>query len=162
MPNWCHNSFKVSHEDPVMVAKFAQAVREGNLFETFVPLSSGEWNYNVACEEWGTKWDISGGDVEVDEDNKSCTGWFDTAWSPGIQAYEKLTDLGFDLDILYHESGMCFAGRFVDGEDNYFEYDFNEENWIESITDKEVLFFLEYEYQNWLVWQEENKVDEES
>jgi hypothetical protein len=73
-----------------------------------------------------------------------------------------LTDLGFDLDILYHESGMCFAGRFVDGEDNYFEYDFNEENWIESITDKEVLFFLEYEYQNWLVWQEENKVDEES
>jgi hypothetical protein len=48
MPNWCHNSFKVSHEDPVMVAKFAQAVREGNLFETFVPLSSGEWNYNVA------------------------------------------------------------------------------------------------------------------
>ena len=35
MPNWCTNSFTVSHEDPEMIAKFARGVNEGNLFETF-------------------------------------------------------------------------------------------------------------------------------
>ena len=160
MPNWCSNNFYARHEDPAMVAKFAQAVREGNLFETFVPLSSGDWNYSVACDEWGTKWDICDGDVEVDEENKSCTGWFQTAWSPAIVAYERLTDLGFDLDILYHESGMGFAGRFLDGEDLYFEYDFSDPDWREKITDEEVLDFLEQEYLNWLDWQEEDKVDD--
>ena len=52
MPNWCTNSFTVSHQDPEMISKFARGVNEGNLFETFVPLSCGEWDYNTACEEW--------------------------------------------------------------------------------------------------------------
>ena len=103
---------------------------------------------------------ICGGDVEVDEENKSCTGWFQTAWSPAIVAYERLTDLGFDLDILYHESGMGFAGRFLDGEDLYFEYNFSDPKWREKITDEEVLDFLEQEYLNWLDWQEEDKTDD--
>jgi len=160
MPNWCHNSFTVSHKDPAMITKFAEAVRAGNLFETFVPLSSGEWDYNVACDEWGTKWDISAGDVDVAEDSKSCSGWFETAWSPGTIAYERLFDLGFDLDIVYHEPGMSFAGRFVDGYDLYFEYNFNEENWRKEITDEEVLEFLEKEYESWLQWREEEKEDD--
>ena len=46
MPNWCTNSFTVSHQDPEMISKFARGVNEGNLFETFVPLSCGEWDYN--------------------------------------------------------------------------------------------------------------------
>lgn len=161
MPNWCTNSFSVSHKDPEMVAKFAQAVRDGNLFETFVPLSSGEWDYGTACEEWGTKWDISGGDVDVDENNESCNGWFDTAWSPAIEAYRKLSELGFDLDILYNEPGMCFAGRYTsEGDDYYVEYDFGNENWRDNIDDSEILELLENDYENWVQWQEEEKVDD--
>lgn len=156
MPNWCSNTFTVSHEDPAMIIKFAECVREGTLFETFVPLSSGEWDYNTAVDEWGTKWDITAGDVTVDPDGKSCTGWFETAWGPGIIAYEKLSDLGFDLDITYLETGMCFAGRYTTENDDYcVQYNFDDENWRDGIADDEVLEMLESEYESWKEWQEE-------
>ena len=156
MPNWCSNSFTVLHEDPSMITKFADALRAECLFQTFVPLSSGEWDYNTALEEWGTKWDPSCGDVNIDEDGKSCYGWFDTAWSPAIQAYEKLSELGFDVDVIYHEPGMCFAGRFTSPDEDYcIEYNFENENWRDEIDDREVLDLLESEYESWKEWQQE-------
>mgnify|MGYP003348065269 CR=1 FL=1 len=131
MPNWCSNSFTVCHEDPEMIRKFARGVNEGNLFETLIPLSSGEWDYNTAVEEWGTKWDISGGDVSISEDGKSADGWFETAWSPAIAAYEKLEDLGFELTVIYHEPGMCFAGEseIVNGELTNCEFEYESEDY---------------------------------
>ena len=163
MPNWCQNNFTVSHEDPAMITKFAEAVKAGNLFDTFVPLSTGEWEYAVAVDEWGTKWDITSGDVSIDSDGKGCSGWFETAWGPGIRAYEKLSELGFDIDATYHEPGMCFAGRFTSPDEDYcVEYDFGNENWREEIEDSDVLEMLEYEYEAWLEWNEENKEEDGS
>ena len=161
MPNWCSNSFTVCHQDPEMIRKFARGVNEGNLFETLIPLSSGEWDYNTAVEEWGTKWDISGGDVNVSEDGKSADGWFETAWSPAIAAYEKLEELGFTLDVLYHEPGMTYAGHYYDGTDECFEYDFGNENWREYIADEDVLELLENEYEHWQMWNDEENEDAE-
>jgi hypothetical protein len=156
MPNWCQNTFTVSHEDAAMITKFAETVRAGTLFETFVPLSSGEWDYSTAVDEWGTKWDITAGDVNIESDGKTCTGWFETAWGPGINAYEKLSDLGFDIDITYLETGMCFAGRFTSPDEDYcVEYNFEDENWRDKIDDDEVLEMLESEYESWKEWQEE-------
>jgi hypothetical protein len=156
MPNWCQNTFTVSHEDAAMITKFAETVRAGTLFETFVPLSSGEWDYSTAVDEWGTKWDITAGDVNIESDGKTCTGWFETAWGPGINAYEKLSDLGFDVDITYLETGMCFAGRFTSPDEDYcVEYNFEDENWRDKIDDDEVLEMLESEYESWKEWQEE-------
>ena len=100
MPNWCDNSFSVSHSDPEMVRKFVEGVNSGSLFESLVPLSSGEWDYNTALDEWGTKWDVSEGHAEIDSDGLSATGWFMTAWGPGTEAYRRLVELGFDLDVL--------------------------------------------------------------
>ena len=158
MPNWCHNIFTVSHEDPAMITKFAEALKAENLFQTFVPLSTEEWEYGTAIDEWGTKWDVTYGDVSIEEDGKTCHGWFETAWGPGIRAYEKLFDHGFDVDVVYHEPGMCFAGRFTSPFDDYcVEYDFSNENWREEIDDDEIVDMLEQEYQNWLEWQEEEK-----
>ena len=162
MPNWCSNSFTVTHEDPAMITKFAEAFKAGNLFETFVPLSSGEWDYGTAIEEWGTKWDVSnGGDITVDPDGKSAYGFFDTAWGPATEAYAKFNELGFDIDVLYHETGMCFAGHFCDGEDYCVEYDFTNEDWREDIGDEEVLDLLESEYESWKEWQDEEETEEE-
>jgi hypothetical protein len=139
-----------------MITKFAETVRAGTLFETFVPLSSGEWDYSTAIDEWGTKWDITAGDVNIESDGKTCTGWFETAWGPGINAYEKLSDLGFDIDITYLETGMCFAGRFTSPDEDYcVEYNFEDENWRDKIDDDEVLEMLESEYESWKEWQEE-------
>ena len=161
MPNWCSNSFTVSHEDPAMITKFAEAFKAGNLFETFVPLSSGEWDYGTAIEEWGTKWDINGGDISVDPDGKSASGFFDTAWGPATEAYEKMYTLGFDIDVLYHEPGMCFAGHFYDGEDYCVEYNFEDEDWRDHIGDEDILDLLESEYESWKEYQELNEEETE-
>lgn len=161
MPNWCSNSFTVSHEDPEMIRKFARGVNEGTLFSDLVPLSTKEWDYNTAVEEWGTKWDISGGDVSVSEDGKSCYGWFETAWSPAIAAYEKLEELGFSLEVMYHEPGMVYAGKYSDGVDICYEYDFSKENWREGIDDTDVLELLECEYENWQQWNSEEEETEQ-
>lgn len=160
MPNWCMNSFSVSHEDAAMITKFAEAFKAGNLFQTFIPLSSGEWDYNTAVEEWGTKWDINGGDIDVAPDGKSATGFFDTAWGPATEAYYKFYNMGFDIDVVYHEPGMSFAGHFTDGEDYCTEYDFTDENWRDMIADEEVLDLLESEYESWKEWQEEQEEEE--
>jgi len=163
MPNWCSNSFTVSHEDAAMITKFAEAFKTGDLFQTFIPLSSGEWDYATACLEWGTKWDVSSdADITVDPDGKSASGFFDTAWGPAIEAYSKLCDLGFDLDVLYHEPGCCFAGHFTGGEDYCTEYDFTDENWRDNIADEDLLDLLESEYENWLEWNSENEEEDGS
>jgi hypothetical protein len=145
-----------------MITKFAEAFKTGDLFQTFIPLSSGEWDYATACLEWGTKWDVSSdADITVDPDGKSASGFFDTAWGPAIEAYSKLCDLGFDLDVLYHEPGMCFAGHFTGGEDYCTEYDFTDENWRDNIADEDLLDLLESEYENWLEWNSENEEEED-
>jgi hypothetical protein len=51
---------------------------------------------------------------------------FDSAWSPPIAAYEKLMDLGFSVKAGYYEPGMCYAGLWEDGDDDY--YDLSEMN----------------------------------
>ena len=164
MPNWCMNSISVSHTDPEMMKKFHEGVKEGNLFETLVPLPTkdGEWEYGTAIEHWGTKWDVSNGDFYLEEDGLNGTGSFDTAWGPPIQAYEKLKDLGFDIGATYHEPGMCFAGEWTNetGDDCY-EYDFDDEDWRDGIDSEEVLYMLESEYESWKEWQEEFSDDEE-
>jgi hypothetical protein len=145
-----------------MIKKFADALSAHELFTKLVPLPTkdNEWDYNVALETWGTKWDATPGDVNIEEDGKSCSGWFETAWGPGILAYEKLSELGFDVDITFHEPGMCFAGRFTSPDEEYYvEYNFDDENWRDKIDDDEVLELLEYEYENWKEWQEEENDD---
>jgi hypothetical protein len=144
-----------------MIAKFVAGVREGNLFDTLVPLSCKDWDYSIAVEEWGTKWDVSSGDATIADDGKSASGWFDTAWSPPINAFYRLDELGFDLDVLYNEPGMCFAGHYTtETDDVCVEYDFTNKDWREEITktlsDPDLMELLESEYESWLDWYEEN------
>jgi hypothetical protein len=164
MPNWCMNNVTISHEDPEMMKKFEQGVKEGTLFETLLPLptKNNEWDYGTAIEYWGTKWDVSNGDFSLDENGKSGCGGFDTAWGPPTEAYEKLKELGFDIDATYLETGMCFAGRWTNdtGDDSY-EYDFEDEDWRDGIDDDEVLDMLESEYESWKEWQDEMADDED-
>lgn len=160
MPNWCDNSFMVEHKDPEMLRKFADGVNNGNLFETLVPLSTKEWDYSVALDEWGTKWDVNEGYADIGPDDLSASGSFSTAWGPGIEAYNRLTDLGFSLDILYFEPGMCFAGRYTSEDGDYcVEYNFDDENWRDSVSDSEVLDRLEDEYEMWKQWRDEDEAE---
>jgi hypothetical protein len=35
---------------------------------------------------------------------------------------ERLTEMGFGVKLYYYEPGMCFAGIWEDGNDDYYEY----------------------------------------
>jgi hypothetical protein len=160
MPNWCSNTINISHENPEQIAKFAKAMEDGNLFQTFVPLSSGEWDYGTAVEEWGTKWDVNGGDFNIGDPTTEGFGFFDTAWGPPIAFYEALEKLGFQIHATYHESGLAFIGQWSNEDgDECFEYDFEDEDWRDGIPE-DLVDELEFEYECWLESQEENEEED--
>lgn len=161
MPNWCSNWAFIHHDNPEKIKQMQAAVTENNLFETFVPL--GEWDYAKAVETWGTKWDANGAEVQhVSDDGNGVSLYFDTAWGPPTEFYNKLTEQGFTVDATYHEPGMCFAGHYTseNGDDSY-EYDFSNENWRDEIGNVEVIDLLESEYENYLEYQESQEDGEE-
>lgn len=68
-----------------------------------------EWN----LANWGTKWDSGGQDHiinRISENKIECS--FDTAWSPPIDFYKRMAELGFEIDAQYYECGMMFCGSF--------------------------------------------------
>ena len=78
----------------------------------------GNW-YDFSVGEWGTKWDVGGdGQSDIHPDGKMLHTSFDSAWSPPVNAYYKLEELGFTVNAMYYEGGMCYAGEFTDGSDN--------------------------------------------
>jgi hypothetical protein len=80
--------------------------------------------YDYCVRFWGTKWDVGGDGMEVDvKDLKNdVTLTFDSAWSPPTGIYEQMVDQGYSVRAYYYEPGMCFAGIWWDGDDNYYEY----------------------------------------
>lgn len=160
MPNWCSNTFTISHEDPAQMQRLVEAFKAERFFNEFVPNPAGEWEYSWSLENWGTKWDANVGDIDVDENNVA-QGWFDTAWAPPIKFYEQLAEQGFKIDATFMEAGMCFAGTWDNesGED-YYEYNFDNENWRDEIDNPIVKDMLESEYDNYLMWKEEEAQDE--
>jgi hypothetical protein len=78
--------------------------------------------YDFCVNEWGTKWDVgSDGNPAQDIPGGLMLG-FDSAWSPPVNAYEKLLGLGFEIRAMYYEPGMAFAGIWDNGDDYFYEY----------------------------------------
>jgi len=78
--------------------------------------------YDFCVNEWGTKWDVgSDGNPAQDIPGGLMLG-FDSAWSPPVNAYEKLLGLGFEIRAMYYEPGMAFAGIWDNGDDDFYEY----------------------------------------
>jgi hypothetical protein len=75
-----------------------------------------DWNIN----NWGTKWDFALESIERTDAN-TVSGSFESAWSPPTTAYERLMELGFEIEAFYYEPGMCFVGKWADGVDDYYE-----------------------------------------
>jgi hypothetical protein len=81
--------------------------------------------YDFAIGEWGTKWDISNGgdDYKIKKvgNNYSVKLYFDTAWSPPIDFYDKMVEIGFNLEAGYYEPGVNFCGQYFDGSEETYE-----------------------------------------
>ena len=152
MPNWCNNSVEIRHADPAMIERVRSAFNGEGLLQEFIPVpqalrdtvsgSMGEdkreahelqmksnieqygykdW-YDFCVNEWGTKWEIGADGNPAQDIPGGLTLGFDSAWAPPIAAYEKLTEMGFEIRAMYFEPGMAFAGIWEDGSDDYYEY----------------------------------------
>ena len=128
MPNWCNNNITI--QGPVELIKsiwekitFDPEDDEAGLLNALYPEPADlgdEW-YGWRVENWSTKWEVSSEGLEYEElpDGRAMIhGWFDSAWSPPIGAYEKFCENNDDVYICasYFEPGMGFVGIW-DNED---------------------------------------------
>ena len=72
--------------------------------------------YDFSVGEWGTKWDVGEqGCSDVHDDGTMLHAHFDSAWSPPVNAYEKMEELGFEIEAMFYEPGMAYAGTYTQG-----------------------------------------------
>ena len=153
MPNWAYNNVTIQHADKAMIDRIENSAKTGILQELIpVPQEltdtvSGFFGrdtpeqaeleakqaanvakygyatwYEFCNEVWGTKWDLC--DVIVERINDSTIKIaFDTAWSPPINAYEKMVEMGYNVRALYTEEQLVWAGIWDNGNDNFYNFD---------------------------------------
>jgi len=93
--------------------------------------------YDWCVATWGTKWDF-GLDADepatLNEDGALRVG-FVSAWSPPLEGYFQLMDLGFNVLAYYHEPGEGFYGKVTNEGDFFYRIE-GGANWIkENIPD---------------------------
>jgi len=109
-----------------------QAELERKTAENVEKYGYGNW-YDYCVGEWGTKWDVGAdGSTDIHPDGKMLHTYFDSAWSPPVTAYEKLTELGFTVGAMYYEPGMAYAGIY-DSETGDEEYN------LEGMSSQQVI-----------------------
>ena len=174
MPNWCSNSVDLSHEDKTKIDALEAVLTKQDKMQSEgqvdIPSEDGVlWNlrprpteeeenwYGWNTENWGTKWDVNPHYWERIDENTISIG-FDSAWGPPTTLYEYLTEQDWSVSARYEEPGMSFVGSYEDGIDTYVEYDFTDPDWRDQI-DEELIDFagLDFAYENWLEWQEEEE-----
>ena len=96
---------------------------------------TNDW-YEWAVKNWGTKWDcydVTSWDITENGDNSSATIYYETAWSPATQMWEKVSR-DYPTIQFFHEfadEGGGFVGNQLiqNGdivEDNDYEWDSEE------------------------------------
>lgn len=159
MPNWCTNSITIQGPTDTIKQLWEDACNQEDgfgLLNAMHPMPKDlndtvadgspmpNW-YNWRVTNWGTKWDVSDEGLEfVDNDDgtASIQGWFDSAWSPPIEAYQAFDEQMDNCYITasFYEPGMDFGGFYEsEGGEELFE-DLSErlkqptEEWDERFT----------------------------
>ena len=179
MPNWCNNNISISGPVETIKQLWEDANLEGEaggLLNAMVPMpvelrdtvkgSNGDavnW-YDWAVSNWGTKWDVDTEGLEFTDNGDGTaeiTGWFESAWAPPIEAYNRFLDdmSNCSIDASYHEPGMDFAGFYVDGDDDYLD-NLHEEFKLPEDERSNLYNRLDEEYnlsENYDMWDEEEE-----
>lgn len=147
MPNWCNNNISIQGSTETVKTLWDQAKsnwdnEQYGLLNAMAPIPEAlkgtrspspddgsqpfvdghdNW-YDWCVNNWGTKWDIGEEGLEFTDNGDgtaSITGWFESAWAPPIEAYNKFLDDmdGCSLYATYEEGGMDFAGIYDNGSD---------------------------------------------
>lgn len=142
MPNWCEVNLDIIVPTKAEAKNIEKAVKANNILNHLCPepsnmshdavndekalklRSQGMHNwYDWRVDNWGTKWELADGDVELYEEPNGtyCVRiWGNTAWAPPITAlrYYKERHPSSTVILYYFEPGMDFVGKF-DGETDW-------------------------------------------
>jgi len=134
MPNWCNNTLTLTHVEPSMIERAKRAFQDDKLLNEFIPVPSellkGDGWYDYRVNHWGTKWDVGLGQGQINKDGEHTLGVsFLSAWGPPIAAYEKLSDLGFEIEATYYEPGMMFCGYWDNSNDELYQIE-GDADWV--------------------------------
>lgn len=113
--------------------------------------------YEWKIANWSTKWDLTDCTAEVEDEGYAVTLTFDTAWSPPIEAYAKLEEMGFTIKAYYYEPGMQFAGVWEAGSDDCYQ-DWGDAKGAEAMLPKE----LDEQFaisESQAEWEEEDEIE---
>lgn len=168
MPNWCNNNVTFTHEDPAMIQRVVDGYNANRLFREFFPtptelenppadanpddliekFGAYDW-YSWNVSNWGTKWDVSSVD-EVTADGNSVSVYFDSAWSPPIQFYANMEELGFAIEAYFYEPGMAFCGSYINGDDQNYDIT-GDSAWVRENIPKELdeMFSISASMEEW-------------
>jgi hypothetical protein len=117
--------------------------------------------YDWCVANWGTKWDVgANGQPAQDLGTEIGQGLilnFESAWSPPIEAYAKLEELGFGIKAFYYEPGMAFVGKWEDGNDDYIEYGGETSDTVRDVIGDELddMFAISEQMAEWEAEEEE-------
>lgn len=154
MPNWCDNMVTISHNSKCNIDIIEATLKSDDpqLFQTILPMPDSEsenW-YSWNCEHWGSKWDASIIDWNRTDDNELWIS-FQSAWSPPMALYDFMHLNGYDVQAVYNEPGMGFAGTYQDGNNDYYEYDISDKKSLDELPSELVEFAdLEYQHEQWM------------
>jgi hypothetical protein len=131
MPNHTDNRVILSHDDSQQIDMIYNIMNTENtpLCQTLIPMdeklleiSGISDNYEVQgwydwrLENWGTKWDVY--ETQCTRINANTLQlYFYTAWSPPIPIFDKLVDMGFEVNARYLDEGWGYIGEYTDGDD---------------------------------------------
>ena len=136
MPNWCYNTIEIEGPE-TEIDKFEKHLNDTDgkeWFSYFIPMpqelkEDGWYAFNV--ENYGVKWNCDALDWHRIDD-RTIGFTFDSPWAPPIVLYENIESMElesesgyidyFKVKAEYLEEGVSFMGRFIDGEDEYYEY----------------------------------------
>lgn len=122
--------------------------------------------YDWCVTHWGTKWDVDGSEGYTQLDDNTVSVYFDSAWSPPLGFYEHMTEeLGWFIEAYYYESGMGFAGKWINGEDEEYAIE-GDSKWVLENIPSEIdeMFQISADMEIWeqeMAEDEENEIDTE-
>lgn len=86
--------------------------------------------YDFCTAEWGIKWDVGIDQGQIISDKEHTIQFTAcTPWGPPLEAYVKLSDLGFEIEATYYEPGMGFCGYWDNSESDHFQVE-NDAEWV--------------------------------
>ena len=137
MPNWCSNVIVITGDKDkikTILEKLGTIPvnTDHKVFETLIgaDTESNGW-YESNLKRYGTKWDVSPEDSNIEFSDDIITMSPPTAWSPPVPFCVTLAkEYGVQVEIKFFEPGCDFAGRSVINEQGEIieedDYDYNE------------------------------------